>query len=233
MRRKSRLKHPTNEHLSLKFEELMATNSEKQSRGTSGGVADEMFSAHHCLGQMFRNDEWKSRSCMYANLCLDQQTNKWIYYRDAADFVPKIPQSYLHQDHSRPSNDPKPEEARGHIQSDFAVSLSPLGQLFDAYNWAFAEGNNSNGWKDGSVGAGYRWAPNVITGPIPKEATMMSADQLYVLYQSYIGHNIGHLIFDEFLPWFTLQTMFGLDPQQRLQPISYIRDMNWPAEESW
>jgi hypothetical protein len=170
---------------------------------------------------------------MYANLCLNQRTNKWIYFRDTEeDFVPKIPESYLHHDHSRPSADPKPAQARGLIQSDFAVSLSPLGQLYNAYNWAYAEGTNENGWKQGTFGAGHRWAPDVVDGQIPAGHTMMGADRLYVLYQAYIAHNIGHLIFDEFLPWFTLQRMFGLDTTQQIQPLSYIRDMQWPAEES-
>jgi hypothetical protein len=46
------------------------------------------------------------------------------------------------------------------------------------------------------------------------------------------GANIGHLMFDEFLPWFTLLKMFGLEPLgHQMQPLNWnIRTKQNPDE---
>jgi hypothetical protein len=162
----------------------------------------DVSSSHQCHGQTFDKREWRSRSCYYRNLCYDTAESKFIYYRSPSESLEFMKYSETVADNPKdyfegpgfPSG-----AGRGLLPTDLDVSLGPVNAMWE--------------------GGGYKWAPEIVDGPIPHTAVFDKTAPLFVLYMSYNGHNIGHLMFDEHLPWFALMQSFGLETTH-MQPLS-------------
>jgi hypothetical protein len=53
-----------------------------------------------------------------------------------------------------------------------------------------------------------KWAPKVL-GELPTKYYMLEDDVVLVPFHSFAGHNVGHLLWDDFLPIYTLLQIFG------------------------
>jgi hypothetical protein len=99
--------------------------------------------------------------------------------------------------------------ARGYIKDNMTLSLIPL--------------NTNNGLDAVDVGhpggQAWKWSPTIIDGAIPDHAVIDDSSPLFILYDAYINFNPGHLLFDDFLPWFKLMRMFNVLASDA-QPLS-------------
>jgi hypothetical protein len=177
------------------------------------------YSAHECNGQIFMQQEWAGRSCYYRNICRESNTQNWFYYRDPEiepDSLLKLKNldGNIGVGYFRPNGmSGKYPNGRGHIPNEMEVSLIPF--------------NMMDGLDPASVpdygGQGYRWQPEVRDGPIPKDAVFDDTASVFVLYMAYVSHNIGHLMMDEFFPWFLLLRSYNLLTDQ-MKAISVMPD---------
>jgi hypothetical protein len=52
--------------------------------------------------------------------------------------------------------------------------------------------------------------PELKSGDIPEGATFDESAPVFVMWMPYMSSNLGHLMYDELLPFFTLMRMFNL-----------------------
>ena len=162
---------------------------------------ENAFTSHQCHGQSFSRQEWKSRSCYYQNICFDTAEVKFKYFRAPAEGT-----EYLQYPNWMPKSDDYFEGpnfpqgvGRGLMGTDLMVSLGPISGMGDMDT--------------------LRFMPDVVDGPIPHDAVYDETSPLFLLYMSYNAHNIGHLMLDELLPWFSLMQAFGFETGH-MQPLS-------------
>ena len=186
-------------------------------------------SAHVCSGQIFQGREWMGKSCYYRNLCYDTADKQFVYYAggdevlgpsfedaDARNddgepgyyFWPAGYRPDVHKDMQNGGSMTGDGGARGYMPMDMTVSLAPYNSVLSAHD---AGKPSTNGMK---------WAPEVRHGPIPPDAHFDTSASVFILHMSYIASNIGHFMFDEMLPWYTLMRMFNLVVTDA-QPLSY------------
>ena len=164
---------------------------------------EDIHTVHQCHGQTFNKMEWQARSCYYRNLCYDTAENKFVYYRAASEgeeFLqyPDSLQPDLDHDYFQGPDFPS-GAGRGLLPTDLDVSLVPVNRMMHQ--------------------SGYKWKPELVEGPIPHTAVFDRTAPVFVLYMSYNAHNIGHLMFDEHLPRFSLMQAFDLETTH-MQPLS-------------
>ena len=178
-------------------------------QGASVPLADihsaRAFSSHRCVGQTFAPDQWKGSSCYYRNLCYDVGEDEWVYYAAAGERLPRARDlrheaQWIYPNMSMSYNEAGNEtlKGRGLLLHPLDVNLTPYNRLWKGYA--------PSRWKQ----SGYKWRPRIVRGDIPAHAVWDSHAAVSVLYMSYVGHNIGHLMYDELLPAFTLMQMFDI-----------------------
>jgi hypothetical protein len=179
-----------------------------KSESMRGPLSNEpaAFSSHTCTGQVFMNEEWIGRSCYYRNLCFNTLSREFVYYRESDEPRGEIPHD------QGPSYFKSPGSARSYMHANMDVSLIP---------WNGMEGLDMLRFVANPGGQGYKWAPKVVEGPIPESAVFDTSSSLFILYYAYIDHNVGHILMDDFLPWFRLMQMFNLLTHD-MQPLSYF-----------
>jgi hypothetical protein len=184
-------------------EESTNTNMNRQRPSTSGdGEVTDTFnnipltyrkgapsSAAHCVGGDSRpaNVSWMFRSCQFQNLCMDMQTRVYVLVRDAKH------NDWLPPPHSVSSVD-------GSNLTDYAVSLGGINP-----RWSTGKGFNKGVWK-------VRWFPKIIDASEVQGYYELPADRVLVPFHSFAAHNVGHLLWDDFYPIFSLLRLFGLLP---------------------
>ena len=178
-------------------------------QGASVPLADihgkRAFSSHRCVGQTFAPDQWKGSSCYYRNLCYDVGEDEWVYYAAAGERLPRVHDlrheaQWIYPNMSTSYDDAAKEtlKGRGLLLHPLDVNLTPYNRLWKGYA--------PSRWKH----SGYKWRPRIVRGDIPAHAVWDNHSAVFVLYMSYVGHNLGHLMYDELLPAFTLMQMFDI-----------------------
>jgi len=152
---------------------------------------DNLYSNVHCVGENYRPNAWQQRSCRYSLLCLDTSSHKFLTFQS-------------------------PKEAslsEQLIQRQFFHSSTTLTRSPNSSNTVSLGGINQK-WGHQSIPR-LEWAPAVVA---PANQTVAAAVQLYMLpddvvlipFHSLNGANPGHLVWDDFLPIYTLLRMFQL-----------------------
>jgi hypothetical protein len=141
----------------------------------------------HCVGENYRPDAWKQRSCRYSFLCLDTDTRKYQTFQSSnevrlSDFLTQ----------------------RQHMHSSSTLSRS------ENQSTSVSIGGINRKWSKDIFRM--EWAPEIMPINATTELTyyMLPDDVVMIPFHSLNGANPGHLIWDDFLPIFTLQTMFQL-----------------------
>mmetsp|Transcript_2283 Transcript_2283/g.3493 ORF Transcript_2283/g.3493 Transcript_2283/m.3493 type:complete len:521 (-) Transcript_2283:1212-2774(-) len=137
----------------------------------------------HCIGDTFRQDAWKYRSCHFQNLCFDTEDRKFVLFtsKEQRD----LEKALEHKDlkHFSPAS-----------SMNTTVSLGAMNP-----KWG-KEHNLLN------------WYPELR--PVEEvEKTgyyTLQTDKVLIPYHSMAGFNPGHLVWDDFLPLYTLLTAFDL-----------------------
>jgi hypothetical protein len=161
-------------------------------------VADSVASAptratksfSQCSGQTFSENEWAAKSCYFKNICFDANTNNFKFFAGEAQGASSAKPTFLVTETSVGPNTKNPS-ARGLMQTNRAVSLGPLAMVFKNR-------------------IAYKWQPEIVESDIPKGVFWDDSSPVFALFMSYIGHNIGHFIFDELYAVYNLLKMFGL-----------------------
>jgi hypothetical protein len=185
-------------------------------------------SAVHCVGETHSDETaWVYRSCEYSYLCLDPTNHDFFV-------VKKSSSTNDHEDFQQQQQDHRRADAGGmmlsgaYISTDFVVSRkennggttttqttvstpSTTDQSVKSPTSVALGGINPR-WNGTDFNQGMekvRWSPRVVH-TVPSQYYMLDDDVVLVPFHSFAGHNVGHLVWDDFLPIYTLLQIFGL-----------------------
>lgn len=175
-------------------------------------------SGTHCVGNTpFEETSWMYRSCHYTYLCLDPTTHDFfVVDGDSAQPQPRQPNDA--RIHSSTDLYQRPKDGGDGVSSS---SITASVANFSAP--AVALGGINPRWNGTSFNQGVdkvRWAPQVVR-QLPPSYYELDDNVVLVPFHSFAGHNVGHLLWDDFLPIFTLLQTFGLleEYHEHLQPL--------------
>ena len=184
-------------------------NNENDDKNSTG-YENYYYSTVHCVGETFdgerlgrsntsnlqlslnfdtENESWKHRSCHFNFLCLDMDAREYVIFQDAKEST---------------------------LMSGVGVSIGGIN-----LKWGLSEVPRM------------KWFPNIIHYP-PQTANFtkerkrrqhqplqgfyaLPSNVVLIPYHSFAAFNPGHLVWDDFLPIYTLLTMFF--PQQNGVPV--------------
>jgi hypothetical protein len=168
-----------------------------------------IWSQMHCIGETFadpvfwkrkrqyQNLNWMSRSCHFQFLCLDTR------YNDFVVFFPPIDNSGVPPTKGTPQQRQQQQQHHYHSATVYTNSTSNEGVSIGGVNAK---------WGNEGI-ARLQWFPRVSHEPPTRFYTLPSNVTL-IPFHSLAAFNPGHLVWDDFLPIFTLLQIFGFVHQQ-------------------
>jgi hypothetical protein len=149
----------------------------------------------HCVGDNYREDAWLQRSCVFSMLCYDLVERDFVIFQSHQE---EVLNRFLH--------------ARPAMQASSTIYLKPnettgvaLGGINKKWNLAIDKKPSSKGFK---------WFPRVLNAtPGMMTHYALPSNTVMIPYHSLAAKNPGHLVWDDFLPIYTLLTMFQLQNQ--------------------
>ena len=205
---------PLNFHLNS-FQEKTTANSHQQPvpsklRPDPGRAFDGTFndapiyltneplvSKIHCVGDNFHQDAWKYKSCRFYNLCFDTASTEFVLFQD--EHEAKL-ENVLHQ---RPF-----------------MAFSSITQRNANETNALSLGGINQKWGRQVEMERLKWFPTIRNNP-PDAYYRLPDSVVMVPFHSMNGANPGHLVWDDFLPIYTLMDMFQLTNLELL-PLRYV-----------
>jgi len=168
-------------------------------------------STAHCIGDNFiKKDSWKSKTCQFQNLCFDTISH---------DFVIFASPEQLELERILSNRD----------LTDFSASSS--------MNTSVSIGGINAKWSKSADVPRMEWFPalvdvkHILTPDSEKEGGVyvLPQDVVMVPFHSFAGMNVGHLIWDDWLPLYTiLETFDYLDKEPLF--IRYMqKDAMWAS----
>ncbi|CAB9519558.1 expressed unknown protein [Seminavis robusta] len=150
------------------------------------------YSRVHCVGDNYQpDDDWLQRSCHFSMLCYDLAERDFVIF-----------QSYREQVLNR------------FLQARPAMSVSSIMHRKFNETTAVALGGINKKWnydiKTPVSSKGFKWFPRVLNATNSMQYYALPANTVLVPYHSLAAKNPGHLVWDDFLPIYTLLTMFQL-----------------------
>ena len=149
------------------------------------------YSTVACVGDNYQDDAWLYRSCQFRHFCFDVEEKDFVLVQSPQE------RKWLDQHAHSQSLIGSP------VNTNISVSLGGLNRKWQEGNWPKL-----------------KWFPRLLDERITGYYKLPD-DYVWVPYHSMAGFNAGHLVWDDFLPIYTLLTMFGLiDTENRnLQPL--------------
>jgi hypothetical protein len=142
----------------------------------------------HCVGETHQESTaWMYRSCHFSYMCFDTNSSEFVLV------------------------------ASPHEQG-LQKKLIPNSFVSTSTNTTVALGGINPRWKGKDFNQGIHkveWFPRILPKP-PKEYYMLPSSVLLIPFHSFAAHNVGHLLWDDFLPIYTLLQMFGLTGMSKL-----------------
>lgn len=175
----------------------------------------------HCVGENYRFDAWKHRSCRFSNLCLNLTSRKFVVFSSIRER--HLWKSQLDQKHDYIHLSSILMRGRGgqvrHKEGE-PDNLSPTVSI----------GGINTKWGPGSKRL--EWFPEILPGEHWKNLAYyaLPEDTVLIPYHSLNARNPGHLVWDEFLPMYNLLEMFQLDDfNHSVLPLRYVLQDGIPA----
>jgi hypothetical protein len=138
----------------------------------------------HCIGENFGADAWKFRSCHFQNLCFDTEDKKFVLFTSPE-------QRQL-------------EEALSHADMNHFWPASSM-------NTTVSVGGMNPKWnKEHKLLEWYPTLRHVEDLKSQGGYYMLQTDKVLIPWHSLAGFNPGHLVWDDFLPLYTLLSAFDL-----------------------
>lgn len=155
------------------------------------------YSTISCVGDNFQIDAHFYRSCLFQNMCFDMELQDFV-------IVPS----------------PHEQEWLESIHNDSSSSL--FTSAVDT-NVSVLLGGVNIKWGE-SPADKLEWFPQVLTQGRISRFYQLPNDHVWIPYHSYAAFNPGHLVLDDFLPIYTLLTMFGLESYKPLLMRFILKD---------
>lgn len=80
----------------------------------------------------------------------------------------------------------------------------------------YTPGPDRGAWK-------LEWFPRIVQASTVESFYVLDNEKIFVPFHSLAGHNVGHLIWDDFYPIFSLLRIFGLVPKHNKSNLALIR----------
>jgi len=146
-------------------------------------VVEGWHSNAHCIGDNFQPDAWKYRSCHFQNLCFDTEDRAFVLFTS-----------------------PEQHKLEESLADANLTHFSPASSM----NTTVSLGGINPKWN--KEVAALDWYPRLRPVEEIKEHGyyVLPSDKVLIPYHSMAGMNPGHLVWDDFLPLFTLLTAFQL-----------------------
>jgi hypothetical protein len=163
------------------------------------------FSLSHCVGENYQEGKaWMHRSCRFSFLCFDTDQKEYVVFQnqDEIDFLP-------FQD-KRKFLDTSQSFMR---RNSTHINTMSLGGI-----------NIKWGEKEDGIGR-LEWFPQIRTANSTKDFLSyyeLPPEVIFVPFHSLNGANPGHLVWDDFLPIYTLMTMFQMEDHGELLMMRYV-----------
>jgi hypothetical protein len=165
---------------------------------------EDMYSLSHCVGENYQSEKsFMHRSCRFSFLCFDTQEKEFVAFRS-----PNESKLHKHLDR-RPFLDVSQSYMTLGSNHSNTVSLGGI--------------NVKWGWKADGIPR-LEWFPKIKTSS-PEEPLSfyeLPPQVVMVPFHSTNGANPGHLVWDDFLPIYTLLTMFQLEEKSELLMMRYV-----------
>jgi hypothetical protein len=175
------------------------------------------YSQVHCVGEMYGGAQgkdknkvddwtWMHRSCHFEFFCFDVQTKEFLLYQDPKE------QSMLETFKERPFLDVSQSFILNHTTSVVSTSLKTGKHTSTAASFGVSLGGINRKWgmrENGNLRL--KWFPRIVHEPPPTNFYTLPEHVVMAPFHSLSAFNPGHLVWDDFLPLFTLLQMFQLD----------------------
>lgn len=170
---------------------------------------DGWHSNAHCIGENFQPQAWRHRSCQFQNLCFNIETKEYVLFTS-----------------------PEQMELEQVLQNDNLTYFDPASSM----NTTVAIGGINPKWGD-IPGYGINkmeWYPRLLsTDEIAKSGYYsLHPETVLVPFHSFAAHNPGHLVWDDFLPLYTLLSSFQLEDRKIVPVLYFLQESLW-ATTQW
>lgn len=197
---------------------VMKSEKKKSPEGTFNGYSityetveeEEIFSQVHCVGESYEpmfyharsktkmDLSWEHRSCHFQFFCFDIQEKKYVIFQN--------PKEKDNINFAFPQN--------SDVQQSYLTDKTPSGLPYGV-----AIGSINQKWTHTGI-IRLKWYPEIRNIP-PSNFYALPADVVMIPFHSLASFNPGHLVWDDFLPIFTLMKIFHFD-KHRLLAMRYI-----------
>lgn len=152
------------------------------------------YSTISCVGENFQSDAHMYRSCQFRHFCFDIEEKEFVITQSPQE------QAWLSSFNSS-------SLITSAVDTNISVSLG---------------GVNLKWGKDPFEQL--KWFPRILRSdePITDGYYQLPDDYVWVPYHSMAGFNIGHLVWDDGLPIYTLLSMFGLENNKTPLLMRYV-----------
>lgn len=183
-------------------------------RDHSTDTEETPHSSVHCVGDNYQEDAWMERSCHFAMLCFDLRQQDFVLFQSHRD---EVLTRFLN---TRPGM--KVSSALNESTTSTAAGVA-LGGINQKWQLSTSDTPSSKTFK---------WFPRVIQAK-PGEVSYyaLPSNTVLVPYHSLSAKNPGHLVWDDFLPIYTLLTMFQLQNRVLLPLRVTLPEKLWSSCE--
>jgi hypothetical protein len=165
-----------------------------------------IHSSVHCIGQNYQENAWIHRSCKFRHFCFDTTAKEFVLYQSKEEQELDAALASFGKEKQRvdgygrllPTD--KLSEKTSYVDSS---ALSMTNNLV-----SIGGINKKWTWKHGVPRL--KWFPKIIKGDLTEPYYELDDDVVWVPYHSFFAQNPGHLVWDDFLPVYTLLRIFGL-----------------------
>jgi len=198
----SKLTEPRTDSYSASKPQIAASNRTDTPDGTfnnfpiyfKDGQHDPIHSSVQCVGESYNTLAWIHRSCKFRHFCFDTVAQDFVIYQSKEE---QVLQDAMHN--------------RGQFHD-----------ISNIMNVSVAIGGINTKWTWKSGVPRMEWFPKVIQGDLTEPYYELDPSVVWIPIHSLAGFNPGHLVWDDFLPIYTLMRIFQLYEGRQLMMMRYI-----------
>ena len=204
---------------------------------SSSSASSPLYSSVKCMGETFTwNESWLYKSCAFENLCFDLQTKEFVLFRSPQERklqqqIQTLLQNHQRKQYQQPPNDTTTSTTRtayfpykdsaliSTLMQEQSVSI---GTFLQAWGWDSKNGIPSLEWfptiidtidHEGNEIKIHNSNEKVIkirqSPPITSWYELANPQTIMIPFQLTHGGNLGHFVWDNLLPIYSLLDLFG------------------------